>query len=50
MRTRDMNLTHRSKGTVLVIDDRPEHMQVLIAALTNLWRDDCGGLARRTCA
>ena len=28
-----MNLAHRLKGTVLVIDDRPENMQVLIAAL-----------------
>jgi DNA-binding NtrC family response regulator len=28
-----MNLTHRSKGTVLVIDDHPENIQVLIAAL-----------------
>jgi DNA-binding NtrC family response regulator len=32
-----MNMTHSSKGTVLVIDDRPENMQVLIAAL-----QDCG--------
>jgi DNA-binding NtrC family response regulator len=28
-----MNLTHRSKGTVLVIDDHPGTMQMLIAAL-----------------
>ena len=28
-----MNMTHPPKGTVLVIDDRPENMQVLIAAL-----------------
>jgi DNA-binding NtrC family response regulator len=28
-----MNITHPPKGTVLVIDDRPENMQVLIAAL-----------------
>lgn len=28
-----MNLTHSSKGTVLVIDDRPENVQMLIAAL-----------------
>lgn len=28
-----MNTTHTPKGTVLVIDDRPENMQVLIAAL-----------------
>lgn len=28
-----MHTTHTPKGTVLVIDDRPENMQVLIAAL-----------------
>jgi CheY-like chemotaxis protein len=33
MRPFDMTMTHPPKGTVLVIDDRPEDMQMLIAAL-----------------
>ena len=33
MKPLDMNMTYPSKDTVLVIDDHPENMQVLIAAL-----------------